>query len=116
MDDFSLDPTVPHILKCPVCQRFTPHRFHLCTRCQERFGKIRGGYPPWLRFLARDNENWINQLYRQSRAEVLFADRDVSDIGDTDDFYGLPYAPYPDEDSNREYRRVNKIPEERRHA
>jgi len=50
--------------RCPACGRIIPWRWTLCNKCWRKYGKDRGAWPGWLRWLALDIQREINHARR----------------------------------------------------
>ena len=117
---------MPHFSTCPVCQQSKPHNRHLCTDCHGTYGQ-RSDWPAWLQMIVNDIEREQCDDQLAARYEMPLDDfetdedsdddfdgplwtRPRSELSGSDSGCGLPYAPYPDEETNRQYRRSNGIP------
>lgn len=120
---------MPDPIVCPVCQKPKSPSLILCRTCWEQFGGTIDKWPEWLRFLINDEYRWLYDEQQAAQYEVPLDEyepdedeeldcdldgplltRPRSELAGSDSGFGLPYAPYPDEKTNRQYRRANGIP------
>lgn len=112
---------------CPCCQRQKAASWKLCKACHALYGQSRTEWPPWLRFLVSEQGKYSAQHKVEREAIEPNADPEGAQCatrgntvylktrphGEMDPESGLPYAPYPDEVTNRAYRKANGIREKR---
>ena len=63
------DTTAPSPNRCPVCQKYKPAQFDLCSKCQVEHGKARDQWPDWLQDLVRAERSWLAYENRAGRIE-----------------------------------------------
>ena len=113
------DHTVPHKNRCPICLGNKPAALSLCGTCLGTYGRSASDWPGWVSVIVNDEARWLYDERQIDAYEVCLDDfepdddeeleDDASAPSGSDSGYGLPYAPYADEDMNRIYRRVHKI-------
>ena len=122
---------MPKYTACPVCGKPKKKKWNFCHDCLEIYGGKVDEWPEWLRVLRNDTErlryddqqsndnelplndfeSYIDQYWETT--EVLHT-RPREETRIITDAYGsvaMAYAPYDDEEMNREYRKANGIPE-----
>ena len=120
-----------HTYVCVACGDNKRRKSCLCEECLSIYGKVADKWPPWLREKVNSSNRWRYDEKIAFEHELPFGDDDLDEDKDPDfdeplltrdrtemafssDRYGrtaLPYAPYVDEEMNREYRKANGIPE-----
>ena len=119
---------MPDASMCPGCGEDKSNRRRLCNECVEKFGTVADNWPDWLREM-------VNSMYRWRYADLQASEYEIP-LGDIEPYDGmeveyedqlwtrprsemglstgseamaLPFAPYDDEEMNREYRKSNGI-------
>jgi len=114
---------------CIGCGIIIERPFWLCQSCEELYGVVGKPYSKWPRYL-KDLVNEAQRFEYRAKGTYPVAPEELDDWWLETDEGGvlmrrrsagldreltdadlLQYAPYDDEQSNREYRRVNGIPE-----
>jgi DNA-binding CsgD family transcriptional regulator len=114
---------------CPVCGCYKPARWTLCHDCLHEWGGKAEDWPAWVQFAVNDAASLRKRRPTKERNEILLGSYEPHRLatqrerrskypppGDVNSYRGdgfgwlyLPFAPYPDEAKNREYRRANGI-------
>lgn len=111
---------------CPVCGHYKPKRWTLCWQCLHKYGGTVAEMPAWVRAAVNHGRRWRYREERRAQREVPLGDWEAyegmrGNLGEPPGDYvmsyrgdgcgpvPLPFAPYPDEAKNREYRRANGI-------
>ena len=117
---------------CPVCGEPKKRKWNLCRDCLKIYGGAVDGWPEWLKILRNDTERLRYDTQQSNENEIPFNDfeycidqywsdpevlhtRPRNESRIVTDSYGsvsIPYAPYDDEEMNREYRKSNGIPDD----
>ena len=120
---------MPDSSRCPVCNERKPRNWRLCRECLELYGTDASEWDDWIRFKVNDARRWFYEDRRVYNNEVPLGDfepydgmdpdldeqlwtRPLSEMGASfgeDGPLALPYAPYEDEEMNRQYRDANGI-------
>lgn len=111
---------------CPACFSPKPKNRRLCHNCYMQYGNSVSDFPEWLQFIIRDNDRLRKQEQEIYEHEVPLDEYEPDDDGELDadlddplwtrgemrrEGFGLPYAPYADEEMNRAYRKANGFPD-----
>lgn len=111
---------------CPVCGHYKPPRWTLCWQCLRECGGTVAEMPAWVKWAVNQGRRWRYREDHRLRREIPLGDWEAyegmrGDLGELPgdcalsylgDGWGpvpLPFAPYPDEKHNHEYRRANGI-------
>jgi len=120
---------MPDASRCPACGKPKPKWWDLCKECLGIYGSAASEWPVFVRLAVNDTERERYQEQQMAYHETLLGDAEPYDGMDPDrdeplwtrprdemalSFaspgpMALPYAPYDDEEMNRQYRKSNGI-------
>ncbi len=106
--------------RCAICDDETGNAHWVCEKCKGEHNLRSRPYtewPGWVRALVNQeqHERRYHQVWDDLLTDLQVADgpqEDKAPRPPTRRRPLLPYAPYPTDEENRQYRRANRIPED----